>query len=172
MGVSNCLLVEAPTIYGWSMVSHYIPQGIRRKVLERDKYRCQYCGSTSNLCIGHKTPRCRGGDNSLSNLEVICKDCSKKKGKLTRDEFLEQELNSSFKFEEKKEKTLEDLSVVIKSGKAKVFLQDNPYFEIIVEVYLLSNGWVHIVLDDGTEETYPSTQIRRIEWIEKINRRG
>ena len=62
--------------------------------------------------------------------------------------------------------------MVIKSGKARIYFQDNPYFETIAEVYLLGNGWVHIVLDNKTEETYPSTQIKRIEWMEKINGRG
>jgi len=98
MGVSNSQLKTPPSVLGWSALSHYKPQHIRKKVLIRDKFTCQYCGSDCQLYVGHKVPRCRGGDDSIRNLEAICKDCSRKKGKLTRKEFLEENLIDSMNF--------------------------------------------------------------------------
>jgi len=128
MGVSNSQLKPSPSILGWSGVSHYKPQYIRKKVLIRDKFTCQYCGSDSELCIGHKVPRCRGGDDSIENLEVICKKCSRKKGKLTREEFLEEISleNFSFTLPEKdilKEKNMK-IKVIFDDGREEIGITD------------------------------------------------
>ena len=37
--------------------------------------RCNYCGSIKNLHIHHIIPLSKGGQNSLGNLEIVCRDC-------------------------------------------------------------------------------------------------
>ena len=39
----------------------------RKKILKRDRYTCQYCGSKRNLTIDHVIPRSKGGKNTWSN---------------------------------------------------------------------------------------------------------
>ena len=53
---------------------------LRRQVLERDGYRCQYCGSDIHLEIDHLTPRARGGKDTMRNLVAACYDCNRAKG--------------------------------------------------------------------------------------------
>ncbi len=48
---------------------------VRRRVLERDGWRCQECGSMENLQVHHMKPRSRLGDDVLYNLITLCIDC-------------------------------------------------------------------------------------------------
>ena len=51
----------------------------RFKVLNRDGYKCQYCGQTSDntvLEIDHIIPRAEGGTNSIDNLITSCRICN------------------------------------------------------------------------------------------------
>ena len=52
----------------------------RSRILERDGYACQQCGSTENLCIDHVLPVSRGGSSVDENLQVLCLSCNTKKG--------------------------------------------------------------------------------------------
>ena len=59
--------------------SRYIPRRIRDEVYERDGGRCTFvspsgkrCSSTWDLQIDHIIPYARGGDNTLSNLRLLC----------------------------------------------------------------------------------------------------
>jgi hypothetical protein len=52
----------------------------RARILERDDYKCQQCGSTEHPCIDHVIPVSRGGDSSDDNLQVLCLPCNTKKG--------------------------------------------------------------------------------------------
>ena len=52
----------------------------RQRILERDKYVCQSCGATDNLCIDHIMPVSCGGDSSDENLQALCGSCNTKKG--------------------------------------------------------------------------------------------
>lgn len=52
----------------------------RARILERDNYTCQECGSQEHLCIDHVLPVSRGGDSSDENLQVLCLSCNTKKG--------------------------------------------------------------------------------------------
>jgi hypothetical protein len=52
----------------------------RQRILERDGYVCQACGSRAHLCIDHILPVSRGGDSSDENLQVLCMGCNTKKG--------------------------------------------------------------------------------------------
>lgn len=60
----------------------------RKMVLERDKYRCTNCNSHKNLCVDHKTPISKGGDNHESNLQTLCRSCNCKKRNKTMAEWL------------------------------------------------------------------------------------
>lgn len=48
---------------------------LRRRVLERDSWRCQNCGSMQNLEAHHKTLRSQSGDDSELNLITLCFRC-------------------------------------------------------------------------------------------------
>ena len=58
----------------------YIPAHTRKLVFIRDKYRCVKCGSKKNLEIDHVVPLARGGSSRLENLQLLCRDCNRRKG--------------------------------------------------------------------------------------------
>jgi len=49
-----------------------------RQVLERDGWRCQNCGSLTNLQVHHVRSRSQLGDDAESNLITLCADCHQK----------------------------------------------------------------------------------------------
>lgn len=48
----------------------------RRKIYERDHYRCRYCGGFDRLEIDHVYPVSRGGGNEQENLVTACHECN------------------------------------------------------------------------------------------------
>src|SRR6266481_5447322 len=48
---------------------------LRIRVVERDGWRCQECGSTENLEVHHMKPRSRLGDDVIDNLITLCAGC-------------------------------------------------------------------------------------------------
>jgi 5-methylcytosine-specific restriction endonuclease McrA len=46
-----------------------------KRVLERDGWRCQKCGSPENLQVHHKIKRSQRGNDSLENLVTLCAYC-------------------------------------------------------------------------------------------------
>jgi hypothetical protein len=50
-------------------------RGLRKRVLRRDGWRCQLCGSMTNLKVHHKEFRSHSGEDSDRNLIVLCLDC-------------------------------------------------------------------------------------------------
>ena len=50
-------------------------QKLREHVLRRDAWRCQVCGSLSNLEVHHKELRSQSGDDSDQNLITLCVAC-------------------------------------------------------------------------------------------------
>ena len=58
----------------------------RSMIYKRDGNKCQYCSSTRNLTIDHVIPKCRGGEDTWTNMVVSCSSCNTKKG----DRSLEQ----------------------------------------------------------------------------------
>lgn len=58
------------------------PVWSKKGVLERDHFRCGYCGRTA-LTIDHVVPRSRGGRNAWSNTVAACGDCNQRKGDRT-----------------------------------------------------------------------------------------
>jgi len=51
---------------------------IRRKVYQRDGYRCVLCGKKGKLAAHHLIPVKVSKDNSLSNLVSVCDSCHRK----------------------------------------------------------------------------------------------
>ncbi len=48
---------------------------LRRRVLERDGWRCQRCGRRDRLEVHHLEHRSRGGRDANDNLIVLCREC-------------------------------------------------------------------------------------------------
>jgi len=72
--------------------SAFVWGSIRWKAMERDGFKCQYCGYTApdgrrwiGLEVHHVKPRCEGGTDDMDNLITLCKECHKKEtGELLR----------------------------------------------------------------------------------------
>jgi 5-methylcytosine-specific restriction endonuclease McrA len=52
-------------------------QQLCHRVLERDGWRCQVCGSMQSLHVHHKQFRNHSGDDSQDNLISLCDACHK-----------------------------------------------------------------------------------------------
>lgn len=50
-------------------------EALRLRVLRRDGWRCQSCGTISNLEVHHIQFRSHGGDDSEENLITLCCVC-------------------------------------------------------------------------------------------------
>jgi 5-methylcytosine-specific restriction endonuclease McrA len=48
---------------------------LRQQVLERDGWRCQFCGSVAALEVHHLQPRSHLGDDAQENLIALCAGC-------------------------------------------------------------------------------------------------
>lgn len=59
--------------YGWQWVK------LRKLALERDKYQCQECKRNGRVTpaqdVDHILNKASGGDDALSNLQALCRDC-------------------------------------------------------------------------------------------------
>ena len=55
---------------------------LRFEILERDGYKCRYCGRGEDECslqIDHIRPISKGGKSTYDNLQTLCEDCNKQK---------------------------------------------------------------------------------------------
>ncbi len=52
---------------------------IRDAVFKRDGKVCKSCKAIENLSLDHVIPVTKGGENSLENMQVLCKSCNSKK---------------------------------------------------------------------------------------------
>ena len=50
-------------------------QALRKQLLHRDAWRCQWCGTMSNLEVHHRQFRSRCGDDLEQNLITLCSAC-------------------------------------------------------------------------------------------------
>ena len=50
---------------------------LRHRLLERDGWRCQNCGSSKDLHVHHLTKRSELGDDTEENLITLCALCHK-----------------------------------------------------------------------------------------------
>lgn len=74
----------------------WIPVQMRREVIARDKNRCVFCNSDSNIGLAYRVPKARGGRTFSFNLVLACKKCRQNKGKQLIEEFI---LSPYFQFE-------------------------------------------------------------------------
>ncbi len=62
--------------------SRYIPEAIRRAVWERDRGCCVRCGEwgrNADLEFDHVIPHSKGGANTATNLQLLCRNCNNEK---------------------------------------------------------------------------------------------
>jgi len=60
--------------------SRHIPQHIKEAVWWRDNGKCGYCGRQGyGMQIDHVVPFSRGGDHSMNNLQLLCRQCNQRK---------------------------------------------------------------------------------------------
>jgi len=52
---------------------------LRLRVLERDGWRCQDCGSSKDLHVHHLVKRSKLGDDALDNLIALCAGCHRER---------------------------------------------------------------------------------------------
>lgn len=50
-------------------------QQLCRQVLQRDGWRCQQCGNSTNLQVHHLQLRAQSGDDAEQNLITLCSKC-------------------------------------------------------------------------------------------------
>jgi len=48
---------------------------LRRRVLRRDGWRCQFCGCRQNLEVHHRQYRSHSGEDTEANLITLCEKC-------------------------------------------------------------------------------------------------
>ena len=53
-------------------------RSLHQSVLERDRWRCQFCGSLIELEVHHMEFRSRLGDDVEQNLITLCRSCHRK----------------------------------------------------------------------------------------------
>ncbi len=66
------------------------PRGLKRRLMRRQRNTCVYCGHrriATSMEIDHIIPVVRGGSNDENNLQVICRECNRRKGLQTDEEF-------------------------------------------------------------------------------------
>ena len=59
--------------------SRYISQTTKKIVYSRDRGTCQCCGSYHNLEYDHVMPFSCGGNNNVSNIQLLCLRCNRSK---------------------------------------------------------------------------------------------
>lgn len=65
-----------------AILSRSVTLSVRLKVLERDAYRCIFCGRSPatdvgvRLHIDHRFPFSKGGSSTIDNLQTLCQDCN------------------------------------------------------------------------------------------------
>jgi 5-methylcytosine-specific restriction endonuclease McrA len=63
----------------------------REFALIRDGYACTECGSEEHLECHHINPLCKGGDNSLKNLQTLCRQHHKAKHRSWKEDAIQNE---------------------------------------------------------------------------------
>ncbi len=59
----------------------HIPKVIKQKVRRQHGGKCNYCGSKNSLEYDHIFPFSLGGRTEIKNLQLLCFQCNRKKGK-------------------------------------------------------------------------------------------
>lgn len=67
--------------------SRYLPVRVKSSVWERDKGKCQNCGSTYALELDHIKPFASGGKTNIENLRLLCRNCNQRQGHIQFGEY-------------------------------------------------------------------------------------
>ncbi|MDR3181701.1 MAG: HNH endonuclease [Planctomycetaceae bacterium] len=59
--------------------SRYVPQAVKDAVYERDGGKCLCCGTTQRLEYDHIFPYSKGGQETVSNIQLLCRSCNASK---------------------------------------------------------------------------------------------
>jgi 5-methylcytosine-specific restriction endonuclease McrA len=60
-----------------SRLDIYAYARLRSQILQRDGWRCQWCGSLAGVEVHHLLHRSQGGPDSAENLISLCPSCHK-----------------------------------------------------------------------------------------------
>lgn len=110
-----------------------IPKSLRFDVLNRDAFKCRYCGNSpphTTLEVDHVVPLCDGGRTILDNLASACKECNRGKGVKPLGETADHELQSA---------VLDYASYLRECGHRRTAKWISDDLLIIVDLH---NGWV------------------------------
>jgi len=66
---------------------------IRKKVLERDHYRCVWCNTHKKIGLGSLIPESRGGKRCIENYVACCQKCRPSKGNMLPLEYLWRDID-------------------------------------------------------------------------------
>jgi hypothetical protein len=61
-----------------------IPRSVREAVRKRDGNACRQCGSKADIQLDHIKPWCRGGTDTVENLQCLCGLCNRRKWHVDR----------------------------------------------------------------------------------------
>jgi len=56
-------------------LDHLSYESLRQQILRRDGWKCQFCGTMSNLEVHHREFRSHSGADSEENLITLCAAC-------------------------------------------------------------------------------------------------
>jgi 5-methylcytosine-specific restriction endonuclease McrA len=59
--------------------TRHIPRDVRQRVWQRYGGQCAECGATDYLEFDHIIPVAKGGSNTDSNVQLLCRRCNLKK---------------------------------------------------------------------------------------------
>lgn len=68
-------------IYAETKTHGAVPEHVKAAVFQRDQGRCVQCGYEGEYIeYDHKYPRSKGGQNTVENIQLLCRMCNLKKG--------------------------------------------------------------------------------------------
>ena len=67
--------------------SRRIPNDVLIKVSVRDQGKCVECGATGDLHFDHKIPWSKNGENTVSNIQLMCGECNRRKGAVDAEDW-------------------------------------------------------------------------------------